>query len=290
MRDDVLVSVIGLTKSFRQRGSISSRRDGKIGVVNAVIDVSFMIARGKTLGLVGESGSGKSTTGYILSKLLHQTSGTYLFDGNDVSEIHGPDMKRFRKSTQIIFQDPSDSLNPRHTVQQIISEPLAIHRIGTRAERLERVNNALEMVELRPPSTFAQRFPSELSGGQRQRVAIARAIVVEPAFIIADEPVSMLDVSVRLGLMNLMLRLQDELGVAYLFITHDLSVARYLCHNIAVMKAGRIVEIDEATRILDHPKSAYTQALRAAVSSPGEVAARFQADSSVQYALKMDGD
>ena len=276
MNTTPLVAVNGLTKTFRRRASFGGSRGSNGGVVHAVVDVNFTINRGKTLGLVGESGSGKSTTGYILAKLLSQTAGEYHLDGSDVSVIRARQEKSFRRKVQIIFQDPTDSLNPRHSVQQIVEEPLVIHRIGNKKERTDLVANALEMVELRPQSTFAQRFPSELSGGQRQRVAIARAIVLEPQLLVADEPVSMLDVSVRLGLMNLFLRLQDDLGVALLFITHDLSVARYLAHDIAVMKRGRIVEMNETSKVLDSPSHDYTKELRASVSSPGEVAARLR--------------
>ena len=275
-----LVQVRGLTKNFARRSAIFSRLTGEDAVVRAVAGIDLEIGRGETLGLVGESGSGKSTTGYILAKLETMSSGEYRYRDVDVSDLNRRDLKAFRRRVQIVFQDPSDALNPRHTVSRIVTEPLLIHQIGDRKERQERMAKALEMVELKPWNVYANRFPVELSGGQRQRVAIARAIILDPEFVIADEPVSMLDVSVRLGLMNLLLDLQQRLGMSYLFITHDLSVARYLCHRIAVMHKGRVVESGVADRVLDSPQEEYTRLLRRSVTSPSDVAARLLDTSS----------
>jgi peptide/nickel transport system ATP-binding protein len=240
--------------------------------VHAVDGVNFEIAPGESLGLVGESGCGKSTTGRMLVKLAEATSGKILLESEgsliDVAHIDRADMKTFRRRVQMIFQDPFESLNPRRTVYDTVAEPLTVQRIGTVKEREERVAELLELVGLTPATAFLFRYPHELSGGQRQRIAIARALVLDPSFVVADEPTSMLDVSIRISIMDLMLKLANEFNVSYLYITHDLAVARYMCDRIAVMYLGKIVEIGETEELLANPKHPYTKALLSAVPVP----------------------
>lgn len=240
--------------------------------IHAVDDINFEIGRGESLGLVGESGCGKTTTGKMLVKLINPTNGhIYLgSDGNrvDIAPLKGSGMKSFRRQVQMIFQDPYESMNPRLTIYDTVAEPLVVQDIGSLVEREELVAELLALVGLTPPSSFMFRFPHELSGGQRQRVAIARALVVQPTFVVADEPTSMLDVSIRTGIMHLMLDLANRLDVTYLYITHDLAVARYMCHRIAVMYLGKIVELAETEELLSHPQHPYTQALLASVPVP----------------------
>ncbi|NOY54870.1 MAG: ABC transporter ATP-binding protein [Actinobacteria bacterium] len=240
--------------------------------IHAVDGVSFEIAAGESLGLVGESGSGKTTTGRILARLDAPTGGDILLrDGEEmlnVSDIGRDGMKRFRRRVQMIFQDPYESMNPRRTIFDTIAEPLQVQGIGRLPEREHRVAELLEMVGLTPATTFLFRYPHELSGGQRQRVAIARALVIDPAFVVADEPTSMLDVSIRISIMDIMLRLAEEFGVSYLYITHDLAVARYMCDRIAVMYLGKIVEIARTEDLLANALHPYTRALLSAVPVP----------------------
>ena len=242
--------------------------------VHAVDGLTFEIPEGGSLGLVGESGCGKTTTGKLIVKLYEPTRGhIYLRDpGNgsftDVAVLRGRELKVFRRRVQMIFQDPYESLNPRRTIFDTIAEPLQVQGIGSIAEREAKVTEMLSVVGLVPPPTFMFRFPHELSGGQRQRVAIARALVVEPQFVVADEPTSMLDVSIRIGVMELMADLAERMGVSYLYITHDLAVARYMCQRIAVMYTGKIVELADSEELLANPLHPYSQALISAVPVP----------------------
>jgi len=260
--------------------------------IHAVDDVSFHIGRGESLGLVGESGCGKTTTGKLLVKLVEPTHGHIYLGANgsrvDVAPLKGAGMKSFRRQVQMIFQDPYESMNPRLTIYDTVAEPLVVQNIGTLAEREELVAELLALVGLTPPSSFLFRFPHELSGGQRQRVAIARALVVQPNFVVADEPTSMLDVSIRTGIMHLMLDLARRMDVTYLYITHDLAVARYMCHRIAVMYLGKIVELAETEELLQHPQHPYTQALLASVPVPDPRLKRQPADIKGGIAAPID--
>ncbi|HOZ46486.1 MAG TPA: ATP-binding cassette domain-containing protein [Candidatus Hydrogenedentes bacterium] len=255
-----LLVVKDLVKHFPVQKGVFSR---VVGAVRAVDGISFGIARGQTLSLVGESGSGKTTAGRALLRLIEPTSGTVLFDGQDVTAMPRGDLRRVRKRMQLIFQDPYGSLNPRMTVYSVLSEAMAAHGIAPREQRRARVTDLLNLVGLSPEA--ADRYPNEFSGGQRQRIGIARALAVEPDLIVADEPVSALDVSIRAQILNLLEDLQERLGLTYLFIGHDLSVVRVISDRVAVMYLGRIMEIgsvDDVFRRTAHP---YTRALLSAV-------------------------
>jgi peptide/nickel transport system ATP-binding protein len=263
------VSVQHLKKYFElKKGLLSSFRGDQV-YVHAVDGINFNLMGGEILSLVGESGCGKTTTGRLISRLETPTEGYILFGGTDIASLTPREMFGFRRDLQMIFQDPYESLNPRFTVLRAVSEPLLIHGIATeREERRELVVRALEDSGLRPGQDFLDRFPHEMSGGQRQRVAIARAIVLNPKVIIADEPVSMLDVSIRAGVMNLMLDLRDKYRIPYVFITHDIAVARYMSDRIAVMYLGRIVESGATEEVVLKPTHPYTRALLLAVPVP----------------------
>ena len=251
-----LLEVTGLTKQFPTAG----------GVVKAVDDVGFSMARGEVLGLVGESGSGKTTTGRAILRLIEPSSGTIRFDGADITHLDRTDLRAYRRRMQIIFQDPYASLNPRRKVKDAIGEALVIHSIGTKADRRDRIAALLQRVGL--PADAMDRFPHEFSGGQRQRIGIARALAVEPDFIVADEPVSALDVSVQAQVVNLLQDLRAELGLTVLFIAHDLAVVQYISDRIAVLYLGRVMEIASAEQLYSRPRHPYTEALLAAAPIP----------------------
>ena len=259
-----LLEVKDLRKWFPVRRGLLVERT--VDYVKAVDDVSFEIAEGETLGLVGESGSGKSTTGYSVLQLLRPTSGSVKFQGKELTELGPKALREVRRDLQIVFQDPYSSLNPRMTVGTTVEEPLVVHDIGTRRSREARVRELLETVGFNPD--FTNRYPHEFSGGQRQRIGIARALALNPRLIVCDEPVSALDVSIQAQILNLLKDLQKDLGLAYLFVAHDLAVVRAVSDRIAVMNKGKIVEIGEASEVYNNPQQDYTKALLAAVPVP----------------------
>jgi ABC-type oligopeptide transport system ATPase subunit len=240
--------------------------DRTVDYVKAVDGVSLEVREGETLGLVGESGSGKSTTGYCILQLLKPTNGSVRFMGKELTQLSRADLRLMRREMQIVFQDPYASLNPRQTVGNIVAEPLSVHGIGTRKSRSARVRELLEIVGFNPD--FTNRYPHEFSGGQRQRIGIARALALNPRLIVCDEPVSALDVSIQAQILNLLKDLQRDLGLAYLFVAHDLAVVRAMSDHIAVMNNGVIVETGPASEVYNAPKQDYTRALLAAVPVP----------------------
>jgi len=264
-----LVEVKDVKKHFPIKSGIIRRTTGH---VYAVDGVSFSIEEGETLGLVGESGCGKSTTGRVILRLLPATAGEVTFDGQDVMNASRADMQRLRRDMQIVFQDPYSSLNPRMKVKKIIGESLRIHRIGTEKERLDRVAELLETVGL--TAEQGERYPHEFSGGQRQRIGVARALALNPRFIVADEPVSALDVSIQAQMINLLEDLQAQFKLTYLVIAHDLSVVKHISDRVVVMYLGKIVEIADSALLYDRPLHPYTEALLSAVPIPDPAAER----------------
>lgn len=258
-----LVEIRDLVKQFPVRGGVLHRT---VATVNAVAGVSFDIQPGETIGLVGESGCGKTTLGRVLVRLLEPTSGTIRFGGEDITHVKGKDLKPYRKRMQIIFQDPFSSLDPRAQVGQSISEGLRLHGIGDKDERHERVSALLDLVGLRP--AHAGRYPHEFSGGQRQRIGIARALILNPDFVVADEPVSALDVSVQAQVLNLLKELQGELDLTLLFIAHNLAVVEHISDRVAVMYLGSVVEITDQETLYRAPQHPYTESLLSAIPIP----------------------
>jgi peptide/nickel transport system ATP-binding protein/oligopeptide transport system ATP-binding protein len=254
-----LVEVRHLVKHFTRGGGLFRARS----IVRAVDDVSFSIEEGETFSLVGESGSGKSTTGRCMLRLVEPTSGAVRFRGEDVLSFTGARMRAARRDMQMVFQDPYSSLNPRMRAFTIVEEPLVIHSIGSKRERRDRVGELFRLVGLDP--AHLDRYPHEFSGGQRQRIGLARALALNPSFIIADEPVSALDVSIQAQVINLLMDLQEQLKLTYLFVAHDLRLVRHISSRVAVMYLGKIVEMGATAQIFENPRHAYTQALLSAV-------------------------
>ncbi|SDX02334.1 peptide/nickel transport system ATP-binding protein/oligopeptide transport system ATP-binding protein [Marininema mesophilum] len=264
-----LLEVNHLKKYYPIRGGVFGR---KVGEVKAVDDVSFTVRKGETLGIVGESGCGKSTTGRSILRLEEPTSGSITFEGEDLTSLSGEKMRRMRREIQMVFQDPFASLNPRKTAGLAIAEPLEVHGLGDRRERGEKVKELLSVVGLDP--YHGERYPHQFSGGQRQRIGIARALAVQPKLIIADEPVSALDVSIQSQVLNLMEDLQEKYDLTYVFIAHDLSVVRHISDRVGVMYLGGMVELADRDELYDHPLHPYTQALLSAVPTPDPEAKR----------------
>jgi peptide/nickel transport system ATP-binding protein len=263
--EEVAMSIVDLTKYFEIGRGLGIFK-GKETYVKAVDHVTFNVRRREIMALVGESGCGKTTIGFLIVRLEDPTSGHILFGNEDIAALKKKELKNFRRNVQMIFQDPYSSLNPRLAVMQTVAEPLINHKmVVTADEARENVAMALEDVGLTPVDEYIERFPHELSGGERQRVAIARALVVRPKFIVADEPVSMLDVSIRAGVMRLMLDLRDKYDIPFLFITHDLASARFMADRIAVMYLGKIVELTDSEEVISNPRHPYTKALLRAV-------------------------
>ncbi len=266
-----LIEVRNLVKHFEVSGGFFSRNKK---VIKAVDGIDFDIKSGETLGLVGQSGCGKTTTARALCLLDPKSSGSVNFWNTEsekmesIDELDDEGMRSFRRNMQMIFQDPYESLNPRWTIKDIIKEPLDIHNIGALNDREEAVIEILRTVGLTPPKNYLARYPHEISGGQRQRVSIARTLIMKPKFVICDEPTSMLDVSIRISIMDLMLNLAKDLNVSYLYITHDLAVARYMCNRIAVMFNGKIVEIADTEELLNNPIHPYTKRLISSIPIP----------------------
>ncbi|MBS5588511.1 MAG: dipeptide ABC transporter ATP-binding protein [[Clostridium] spiroforme] len=264
-----ILKVKGLKVHFPVSGGFLAKKQ----IVKAVDGVDFEIAEGETFGLVGESGCGKSTTGVALVKIYEPTAGSVIFEGEDITKIRGTKLKKFRQDMQMIFQDPYASLNPRMTVGEIIREPMDIHGIlNSKEERENRVRELLEIVGLKPD--HIRRYPHEFSGGQRQRIGIARTLALNPKFIVCDEPISALDVSIQAQVINLLEKIQKEMGIAYLFIAHDLSMVKHISDRIGVMYLGNIVEVGEADDVYHNPLHPYTQALLSSVPIPDPKTAR----------------
>jgi oligopeptide transport system ATP-binding protein len=278
--NNVLLRVRNLVKHFPITQGILFQK--QVGAVHAVDDVSFDIIKGETLGLVGESGCGKSTTGRTVLQLYRPTSGSVMFDGVDLVDIKGEELRLMRRKMQMIFQDPYASLNPRMTIGEIVGEPLVVHKVAKPKEIEERVENLLELVGLNP--AFASRYPHEFSGGQRQRIGVARALSLQPSFIVCDEPISALDVSIQAQVVNLLEDLQSQFNLTYLFIAHDLSMVRHISNRVAVMYLGVIVELADRENVYMKPLHPYTQALLSAVPIPDPVA------DSKRHRVILEGD
>lgn len=268
--DQPLLDVRNLVMHFPLTQGIIFQK--KVGAVQAVDGVSLAVKKGETLGLVGESGCGKSTTGRAILQLYKPTAGEVIFNGQDLTKLDGGNMRKMRRHLQMIFQDPYASLNPRMTVGSIVSEPMQIHNLVPKNQRNQRVQELLQTVGLNP--YFANRYPHEFSGGQRQRIGIARALAANPDFIVCDEPVSALDVSIQAQIVNLLEDLQNEFGLTYLFIAHDLSVVRHISDRVAVMYLGKIVELGDRNSLYEDPLHPYTKALLSAVPIPDPVIER----------------
>ncbi|MBW5388806.1 ABC transporter ATP-binding protein [Brachyspira hampsonii] len=274
MDNDIILKLENVKKYFNPHANIIESLMKKSKEIKAVDDVSFELKRGKILGIIGESGSGKTTIGKLVMKLINPTSGNIIFENENINNFNKEETAKYRRNVQMIFQDPYASMNPRFKIKDVLKEPLYIHNIeGDEKVYDEMVIKALKDVKINPPEEFMERYPHMLSGGQRQRIATARALILNPKLVVADEPVSMIDLSTRAEILYMMKELQIEKNLSYIYITHDLSTARYFADMVAVMYLGSIVEIGDADEIIDNPKHPYTKALIAAVpdASSGRV-------------------